>query len=68
MATTADYVTHWCRLCGACTHPATGCVYTENFIVCRNCTVEGWRWLQRRNFGKGGRKGLYFYEHVTSKA
>lgn len=59
-----NYITHWCKLCGGCTHPATGCVYAADWIVCRNCTLAGWLWMRSVLFSKGGRKGVYFYEHV----
>lgn len=54
-----------CRTCGGAAHPATGCVYGPNFIVCRRCTVEAWRWIQTFTAGKGRRRGPSFYEHVN---
>ena len=57
-----------CRICGGAAHPATGCAYTATFIVCRRCTLEAWtktRGLLAHINGKGGRKGLWFYEYAT---
>lgn len=62
-------MTNPCRFCGGAAHPATGCAYTPTFIVCWRCTLESWtkpRGLLAHINGKGGRKGLYFYEHVGS--
>ena len=56
-----------CRICGGAAHPSTGCAYSPTFIVCWNCTLEGWDWILKHINGKGGRKGLYFYDHIGCK-
>jgi hypothetical protein len=62
-----EFVTHFCRTCGGVTHPATGCVYSENYIVCRNCTVEAWAWIRQHMSSKGRRNGgPNFYNHVNT--
>lgn len=53
-----------CRTCGGVAHPATGCVYSETFIVCGPCTRAAWKWLEKMTNAKGGRSGFYFYDHV----
>lgn len=42
-----DYQTLWCPTCGGVSHPATGCVYSPNFVVCWRCTLEFGHWLER---------------------
>lgn len=60
-----EFVSHRCRTCGGCAHPATGCVYSPTFIVCGPCTREAWAWIRQFTAGKGGRRGPRFYEHVN---
>ena len=59
---------HWCPLCGGSSHPATGCYYSEGFVVCWRCTLELCRWLERWTREKGARSGLLFYEHAGKRA
>lgn len=54
-----------CRDCGGVAHPATGCQYTENYIVCGPCTRRVWEWIHQHTSGKGRRKGPSFYDHVN---
>ena len=60
------FITHRCPMCGGVSHPASGCVYTPTFIVCGPCVREGWKWLLAHINGKGGRSGVFFYDHATS--
>lgn len=53
-----------CRTCGGPFHPATGCAYTERFVVCGPCTRAFWRWFLPFQKSKGRRKGPAFYDHV----
>ncbi len=59
------FAVHTCRDCGGVAHPASGCQYTETWIVCGPCVRIAWAWLLRHINGKGGRSGLYFYEHAA---
>lgn len=61
----SDYTSHWCPLCGGSSHPATGCVYTPTFIVCKRCTLDWGKHIERWTNMKGRRKGLNFYDHVN---
>lgn len=54
-----------CRTCGGPAHPATGCQYTETFIVCGPCTRAFWAWFRQFSAGKGRRRGPAFYDHVN---
>lgn len=60
-----DFASHWCPLCGGSSHPATGCVYTPTFIVCKRCTLDWGKHIERWTNMKGRRKGLNFYEYVN---
>lgn len=57
-----------CRTCGGVFHPATGCAYTERFVVCGPCVRVFWAWLVKHTNGKGRRKGPAFYDHVRPPA
>lgn len=59
-----EFIIYNCPICGGVSHPATGCAYSENFVVCVRCTKEAWQWLLSHINGKGGRKGIYFYEYA----
>lgn len=60
------FVSHVCPTCGGPSHPATGCAYTETFIVCYRCTVEAWAWVRAWTSAKGRRGGrVSFYDHVN---
>jgi hypothetical protein len=50
-----------CATCGGVAHPATGCQYTETFIVCGPCTRRAWEWI-RVHVNARDRRGRYFYE------
>ena len=54
-----------CPTCGGPSHPATGCAYSETFVVCRRCTEEVWAWIRAFTNGKGGRRGRSFYSCVN---
>lgn len=54
-----------CSTCGGVAHPATGCQYSQNFIVCGPCTREAWQWLRQFTASKGRRRGPSFYDHVN---
>lgn len=53
-----------CATCDGVAHPATGCVYSPNFITCGPCVRAFWIWVVRHTNGKGRRKGPNFYDHV----
>ncbi len=55
-----------CRDCGGPAHPATGCQYAPDYIVCGPCAREAWAWYVRFVNSKGGRSGVWFYEHAAS--
>lgn len=59
------YTTIRCRTCGGVAHPASGCAYSESFIVCGPCTREAWKWIMGFVNGKGARRGVRFYDHVN---
>ena len=70
----SEFITHRCPLCDGVSHPASGCVYSANFIVCGPCVRRDWNhdakrgpigWLYNHINCKGGRSGYFFYEHVT---
>lgn len=64
--TDEQFDTHWCPMCGGCSHPATGCVYTSTFIVCWACTKSFAKWLQNWTASKGRRGGRpAFFDHVN---
>lgn len=63
-ASEEEFVTWRCATCGGVAHPASGCQYTERFIVCGPCTRLAWVWLRKHINGKGARKGLLFYEYA----
>ncbi len=44
-----------CATCQGVAHPATGCAYTETFIVCGPCTRQAWAWIRQFTAGKGRR-------------
>ena len=54
-----------CPTCGGVAHPASGCAYTETFVVCGPCVREAWAWIRQHMAGKGRRKGPAFYDHVN---
>lgn len=55
-----------CKDCGGVAHPATGCQYTETYIVCGPCVRRAWSWIQEMTNSKGRRKGRpAFYDHVN---
>jgi hypothetical protein len=56
-----------CRDCGGPAHPATGCQYTEDWIVCGPCTRLAWKWILNFVNSKGGHRGVYFYEHAVRR-
>jgi len=35
-----------CAECGGVAHPASGCQYTETFLVCGPCTRKFWKWVR----------------------
>lgn len=61
----SEFITIRCRTCGGVAHPATGCVYSENFIVCGPCTREAWVWIRGFTNQKGRRRGPSFYGCVN---
>ncbi len=54
-----------CPMCGGAAHASTGCEYTPTFVVCWRCTLAFWKWAQAFTNGKGRRKGVAFYDHVS---
>lgn len=45
-----------CFTCASVTaHPATGAQLSANVVVCRECTIEFWRWFRSRMGNKPGR-------------
>lgn len=36
----------YCPSCGVASHPASGCAYSETYIVCGRCVREAWRWIK----------------------
>jgi len=63
-----EFVSHWCPSCGGSSHPATGSVFSANYIVCYRCTLEFAAWVQRYTNAKGRRRGPSFYAHVQGPA
>ena len=56
-----------CPSCGSPSHPASGCVYSENYVVCGRCVRETWRWVKgHTNISKrvGNRKSKEETESV----
>ena len=53
-----------CAACKGVAHPATGCQYSKQTLICRACTRRFWEWLRKHTNGKGRRKGPNFYDHV----
>jgi hypothetical protein len=35
-----------CASCGGAAHPASGCQYSETYIVCGRCTRSFWNWVK----------------------
>jgi hypothetical protein len=55
-----------CPTCGGPSHPASGCQYSENFVVCGPCVREAWVWIVQMTNSKGRRQGRpAFYDHVN---
>lgn len=53
-----------CAACKGPAHPASGCQYTAQTLVCGPCVREFWAWAVRHINGAGRRRGLAFYDHV----
>ena len=57
-----------CSSCGASAHPASGCQYTENTLICGRCIREAWKWIKghtnlvNRVGPKGSKEKVSFYE------
>jgi len=61
-----EFTKHICRDCGGVAHPASGCQYTENYIVCGPCTRRVIKYVVDMTSSKGRRKGRpAFYDHVN---
>lgn len=68
----AGYTVHTCPTCGGSSHPATGCAYSQTFVVCWACTLDAARWVQRWTAQKGKRGkghvgGINFYDAAGRK-
>jgi hypothetical protein len=57
-----------CSSCGGSAHPASGCQYTEDMIICGRCTRLAWNWIRghtnlvKRVGPKGSKQKVSFYE------
>jgi hypothetical protein len=53
-----------CAQCKGSAHPASGCQYSSRTLICGPCTRQAWKWVREHVNGKGGRSGVFFYDHV----
>lgn len=60
-----EFASYVCRDCGGVAHPASGCQYTPNWIVCGPCVRAAWAWIVPMTQSKGRRNGPSFYAHVN---
>lgn len=44
-----------CSFCNGVAHPATGCVYGERMIACRDCACNFWKWVKEHTNKKARR-------------
>lgn len=67
----ADVPQDWrCPCCGGCSHPASGCQYAADIVVCGPCTRSFWRWAVHhvnKMPGKRARHRVSFYEAAGAR-
>jgi len=62
-----------CAACGASAHPASGCEYNKQTIVCGRCVRDAWKWIaghtkkKTRVGPRGSKKYISFYDHLPKK-
>lgn len=54
-----------CADCGGAAHPASGCQYSERTVICGRCVRRVWAWIAAHTNGKGRKRGMLFYDHVS---
>lgn len=64
----------YCPCCGGSSHPASGCAYSETYVICGRCIRETWRWVKGhtnvvKRVGKKGesKEFVSFYEAAGKK-